>query len=189
MRFPTRITAALAVGVLSVGGLAACGDDEDDTAATPTTPAQTETAPAEAEADAGTQDIVALAQATPDLSTLVDAVTAADLVETLQGEGPFTVFAPSNDAFTAANDVVAPLLEPAAKEQLADVLTYHVVPQRLTAADLTDGAELETVQGGTLRVAVDGDTVTVNDIPVEMADVEASNGVVHVIGGVLVPES
>lgn len=189
MRFPTRITAALTVGVLSVGGLAACGDDEDDSAATPAaTPAQTETAPAEAP-DAAAQDIVALAQATPDLSTLVTAVTAADLVETLQGEGPFTVFAPSNAAFTAADDVVAPLLEPAAKEQLADVLTYHVVPQKLTAADLTDGAGLETVQGGTLRVAVDGDTVTVNDIPVEMADVEASNGVVHVIGGVLVPES
>jgi uncharacterized surface protein with fasciclin (FAS1) repeats len=190
MTFPTRLTAALAVGALAVGGLAACGDDEDDSAATPAaTPAQTETTPAESDTQAAGQDIVALAQATPDLSTLVTAVTAADLVETLQGDGPFTVFAPSNAAFEAANDVVAPLLEPDAKEQLADVLTYHVVPQKLTAADLTDGAELETVQGGTLNVAVDGDTVTVNDIPVEMADVEASNGVVHVIGGVLVPES
>ncbi len=186
MRTASRIAAVTAAIALAAGGIAACGDDDDSGTAAAPAPAQTETtAPAQ---EAG-QDIVALAQATPDLSTLVTAVSAADLVETLQGEGPFTVFAPSNAAFEAANDVVAPLLEPENKDQLAGVLTYHVVPGKLTAADLTDGAELETVQGGTLAVAVDGSNVTVNDIPVETADVEASNGVVHVIGGVLVPES
>ncbi|MTD44701.1 fasciclin domain-containing protein [Conexibacter sp. W3-3-2] len=188
MKFPTRITAGVIVGVLSIGGLAACGDDEDESASTGTTtaaPADTATTAPEA----GAQDIVALAQATPDLSTLVQAVTAADLVETLQGEGPFTVFAPSNAAFEAANDVVAPLLEPDMKAQLADVLTYHVVPGKLTAADLKDGDELTTVQGGKLTVKVADGAVTINDIPVEMPDVEASNGVVHVIGGVLVPQS
>lgn len=185
MRTSTRLATIATAAALAVGGLAACGDDDEDTAAPAATTEQTATAPAEAPMS---QDIVALAQATPELSTLVEAVTAADLVETLQGDGPFTVFAPTNEAFEAANDVVAPLLEPEAKDDLANVLTYHVVPGELKAADLTDGAELETVQGGTLKVAVDGDEVTVNDVPVEMADVEASNGVVHVIGGVLVPE-
>lgn len=188
MRTASRIAAVTAAVALAAGGIAACGDDDDN--GTAAAPATTETtAPAPAPAEESTQDIVALAQATPDLSTLVTAVTAADLVETLQGEGPFTVFAPSNAAFEAADEVVAPLLEPENKAKLADVLTYHVVPGKLMAADLTDGAELETVQGGKLTVAIDGDKVTVNDIAVEMADVEASNGVVHVIGGVLVPES
>lgn len=186
MTTSTRLATIAAAAALAVGGLAACGDDDNDESAAPAaTTEQTMEAPAEAPAS---QDIVALAQATPDLSTLVEAVTAADLVETLQGEGPFTVFAPTNAAFEAADEVVAPLLEPENKEQLADVLTYHVVPGELKAADLTDGQQLETVQGGTLTVGVDGDTVTINDAPVEMADIDAANGVVHVIGGVLVPE-
>ena len=132
--------------------------------------------------------IVETAVATDALSTLVAAVTAADLVETLSGDGPFTVFAPTNDAFGALPaGTVDTLLEPANREQLTSVLTFHVVSGKLLAADLSDGQTLTTVQGQTLTVKIDGATVTVNDVPVVMADVEASNGVVHVIGGVLLP--
>ena len=132
--------------------------------------------------------IVETAVATDALSTLVAAVTAADLVETLSGDGPFTVFAPTNDAFSALPaGTVDTLLEPANREQLTSVLTFHVVAGKLLAADLSDGQTLTTVQGQTLTVKIDGATVTVNDVPVVQADVEASNGVVHVIGGVLLP--
>jgi uncharacterized surface protein with fasciclin (FAS1) repeats len=131
---------------------------------------------------------VALASATPELSTLVSAVQAAELAETLQGEGPFTVFAPTNDAFTAVGqDTLDGLLAPEGKDQLTDILTYHVVPGALTAADLEDGQELETVQGGKLTVSVEGDTVRVGDATVTTPDVQASNGVVHVIDSVLMP--
>ncbi len=174
-------TLAVALSVAALGLVAAgCGSDDEETAATGTTAA--ETAPAEA-----TEDIVAVAQATPDLSTLVSAVTAADLVETLQGEGPFTVFAPTNEAFSSIQDTVDTLLKPENKDDLTSVLTYHVVPGELNAADLTDGQELETVNGETLTVSVEGDTVKVGDATVVQADVPASNGVVHVIDTVLVP--
>lgn len=189
MRITTRRLATIvATGVLALGA-AACGDDEEDGAAAVATPTETQ-APAEtpAETPAAEQDIVALASATPDLSTLVTAVTAAELVETLQGDGPFTVFAPTNDAFTAVGqDTLDTLLAPEGKDQLTDILTYHVVPGELMAADLQDGQELETVQGGTLTVSVEGDTVRVGDATVAMADVDASNGVVHVIDAVLMP--
>ena len=132
--------------------------------------------------------IVETAVATDALSTLVAAVTAADLGETLSGDGPFTVFAPTNDAFGALPaGTVDTLLEPANREKLTSVLTFHVVSGKLLAADLSDGQTLTTVQGQTLMVKIDGATVTVNDVPVVKADVEASNGVVHVIGGVLLP--
>jgi uncharacterized surface protein with fasciclin (FAS1) repeats len=190
-----RLAAVAAAAVLSLvvpAGGDAEGEDEEDTASTTAAPAETqpaETAPAETTEEAGGQDIVALAQATPDLSTLVSAVQAADLVETLQGEGPFTVFAPTNEAFTAVGqDTLDTLLAPEGKDQLTDILTYHVVPGELKAADLEDGQELETVQGGTLTVSVEGDTVRVGDATVAMADVDASNGVVHVIDSVLMPE-
>ena len=132
--------------------------------------------------------IVETAVATDALSTLVAAVTAADLGETLSGDGPFTVFAPTNDAFGALPaGTVDTLLEPANREKLTSVLTFHVVAGKLLAADLSDGQTLTTVQGQTLTVNVDGATVTVNGVPVVQADVEASNGVVHVISGVLLP--
>jgi len=157
---------------------AGCGDDDKD--ATTAAPATTATQPAE-------QDIVAAAQATPDLSTLVAAVTAADLVETLQGDGPFTVFAPNNAAFADIQSTVDTLLKPANKDDLTNVLTYHVVPGTYTAADLKDGQELTTVQGEKLPVSIEGDTVKVGDATVVQADVTTSNGVVHVIDKVLVP--
>jgi uncharacterized surface protein with fasciclin (FAS1) repeats len=174
--FKRHLAVAGAVAALSLVA-AGCGDDDNEPAATGTTQEMT----------AG-QDIVALAQGNRDLSTLVDAVTAADLGMTLQGEGPFTVFAPTNAAFQAVGqDTLQSLLRPANKDQLASVLTYHVVEGKLNAADLRDGQTLETVQGQRLRVRVSGDTVRVGDARVVQADVDASNGVVHVIDGVLQP--
>ena len=130
--------------------------------------------------------IVETAQGNEDFSTLVEAVTAADLAETLSGEGPYTVFAPTNEAFDALPDGALDELL-ADTEQLTEVLTYHVVPTSAMAADLSDGQELETVQGDMLTVSIDGDTVMIGDATVTMADVEASNGVIHAIDTVLMP--
>lgn len=162
-------------------GVAACGDDDDDTTSGAATTEQAEGS----EAAAG--NIVAVAAETPQLSTLVDAVTAAELVETLEEPGPYTVFAPTNEAFEALGNTLETLLEPANKEELAEILTYHVVPGELTASELTDGQQLETVQGESLEVKIDGEEVTVNGAAVVTPDVEASNGVVHVIDEVLTP--
>jgi uncharacterized surface protein with fasciclin (FAS1) repeats len=169
-------------------GAAACGSDDEGNGSTGggATTSQEQTPSAQQNA----QDVVTLAQDTPDLSTLVTAVSTAKLVDTLQGEGPFTVFAPSNAAFEKLGDAqVQTLLEPENRDQLTKVLTYHVVPGTLTAADLSDGQKLETVAGETLTVKVDGDTVMVGDATVVQPDVEASNGVVHVIDGVLTPKA
>jgi len=187
--YAKRLATFAAVAMLTLGA-AACGGDEEDPAAAAATPAETQ-APAETPTEtpaAAEQDIVALAAGTPELSTLVSAVGAAELVETLQGDGPFTVFAPTNDAFSAVGqETLDELLAPEGKAQLTDILTYHVVPGELMAADLQDGQELETVQGGKLQVSVEGDTVRVGDATVVKADVDASNGVVHVIDAVLMP--
>jgi uncharacterized surface protein with fasciclin (FAS1) repeats len=183
----SRLAALAALPVLAFSA-AACGDDEEDGAGTAATPAATATPEAAATAEAAEQDIVALAQGTPELSTLVDAVTAADLGATLQEDGPYTVFAPTNDAFTAVGqDTLDQLLAPAGKDQLTSVLTYHVVPGETLAADLQDGQRLETVQGEQLRVRIRGDEVQVGDATVTQPDVDAANGVVHVIDGVLLP--
>ena len=166
-------------------GAGACGDDDD--AATAAEPTPTATAEPASPSESG-EDIVALAQATPQLSTLVDAVTAAELAGTLQGEGPFTVFAPTDDAFAAVGQKqLDRLLRPANRDQLTALLTYHVVPGELTAADLRDGQRLETVQGEKVRVRVQGDMVRVGGATVAQADVDAANGVVHVIDTVLSP--
>ena len=115
-------------------------------------------------------------------------MSTADLVETLQGTGPFTVFAPTDAAFEElGDDQVQSLLEPANRDQLQSILTYHVVPGKLTASDLSDGQELETVAGEMLTVQIDGDEVAVGDATVVEPNVEASNGVVHVIDTVLTP--
>lgn len=163
-------------------GVVACGDDESGSA----TGAATNTEEATTEG-ASEKTIVAVAAETPDLSTLVKAVEAAGLVETLEEPGPYTVFAPTNAAFQALGGTLETLLKPANKEELAEVLTYHVVPGEVTSSELEDGQMLETVQGGMLEVSIEGEEVTVNGAKVEMPDVEASNGVVHVIDEVLTP--
>ncbi len=139
------------------------------------------------------KDIVDNAAAASSVSTLVAAVKAAGLVETLKGAGPFTVFAPTNAAFDKLpQGAVAGLMEPASKAKLAGVLTYHVIAGRLVAADLKDGQELTTVNGEKLKVTVKDGAVMVGngkDAPatVQIADVISSNGVTHVIDTVILP--
>jgi uncharacterized surface protein with fasciclin (FAS1) repeats len=133
-----------------------------------------------------TKDIVAIA--TTDAKTLAAAVKAAGLVETLQGKGPFTVFAPTDAAFRAIQSDVDKLLKPENKSKLSKILTYHVVSGKMKAADLEDGQELTTVEGGKLKVMVKGGNVTVGGAKVNIADITASNGVIHVIDKVLLPK-
>lgn len=134
-------------------------------------------------------DIVDTAVAAGDFTTLVAAVEAAGLVETLKGEGPFTVFAPTDAAFAALPEgTVETLLLPENRDQLISILTYHVVPGKVMSSDAA-GAEVElaTVQGDTLAVDGTGSGVMVDDANVISADIEASNGVIHVIDAVVMP--
>lgn len=136
-------------------------------------------------------DIVDTAVAAGEFETLAAALEAADLVEALKGDGPFTVFAPTDDAFGALPEgTVDTLLEEENADQLNAVLTYHVVPGEYLAADLEAGEyELETLQGSTVDVVVGDDgAVTVDGANVTTADVEASNGVIHIIDAVIMPE-
>lgn len=129
--------------------------------------------------------IVELASETPELSTLTTAVVAAELADDLSGSGPFTVFAPVNSAFGALDEAqVERLLAPENRALLRKVLTYHVVPGAIYAADLTDGAQVTTLEGTTLTIDLGGEA-RVNGARIVATDIEASNGVVHLIDGVL----
>jgi uncharacterized surface protein with fasciclin (FAS1) repeats len=140
--------------------------------------------------NATSKDIVDLAVGTEALSTLVAAVKAAGLVETLKSAGPFTVFAPTNDAFNALpKGTVATLLKPENKDQLVKILTYHVVSGKVLAGDLSDGQTAATVEGSKIKVTFSETGVLINDARVVTADVDASNGVVHVIDRVILPPS
>jgi len=133
-------------------------------------------------------NIVEVASDTDNLSTLVTAVQAAGLVETLSGDGPFTVFAPTNEAFAALPEgTLESLLEPENRDQLVAILTYHVVSGEVMSTDLSDGMMAETVEGREVTVSIADGGVSINDANVVAADVEASNGVVHVIDTVLLP--
>ncbi len=133
-------------------------------------------------------DIVANAMNANNVTTLVAAVKAAGLVDTLKGPGPFTVFAPTNDGFNKLPaGTVENLLKTENKAKLVDILTYHVVSGAYKAADLRDGMMLKTVQGKELKVTIRDGKAYVNDVMVETADVISSNGVTHVIGTVLMP--
>ncbi|GAA0304997.1 fasciclin domain-containing protein [Rhodovulum strictum] len=135
------------------------------------------------------KDIVTIASESEQFSTLVAAVTAADLVETLQGDGPFTVFAPTDDAFAALPEgTLDELLKPENKDQLTAILTYHVVPGKVMSGDLSDGMTATTVQGSDVTIGAEGG-VTVNGANVTAADIEATNGVIHVIDAVILPAS
>lgn len=135
------------------------------------------------------KNIVENAAGSADHTTLVSAVTAAGLAETLSGAGPFTVFAPTNEAFAKLPaGTVDKLLKPEMKADLTSVLTYHVVPGALKAADLKDGQKLKTVQGKELTVSVKDGKVMINGAAVTIADVVSSNGVTHVIDAVLMPK-
>lgn len=134
------------------------------------------------------KDVVDIAIGSPDHTTLVSAVTAAGLVETLKGPGPFTVFAPTNTAFDALPaGTVDGLLKPEKKTALTNVLTYHVVSGTVKATDLKDGQKVKTIQGEELTVSIKEGKVTINGANVTAADLAGSNGVVHVIDAVLMP--
>jgi uncharacterized surface protein with fasciclin (FAS1) repeats len=145
---------------------------------------------ASAEQAAATQQTIAgIAAGNPDFSTLVAALKAADLVSTLDGEGPFTVFAPTNDAFAKLPaGTVETLLKPENKPILTAILTYHVVPGTVKAADVVKLTEAKTVEGSAIAIAVDGGTVRLNGAAtVTATDIAASNGVIHVIDTVIMP--
>lgn len=175
----------IGIAVAAAALLVACGSDDNDAATTeaPTTEAPMSTeAPAE---EAG--DIVAIASGNEDFSTLVAAVSAAGLVETLQGEGPFTVFAPTNDAFAALPaGLVEKLLLPENKDLLVQILTYHVVSGAVMAADVMAG-DVASVEGSNIAVTTNDGGVQVNGAAVTTADIVASNGVIHVIDAVILP--
>lgn len=134
-----------------------------------------------------TSDIVDTAVAAGDFTTLVAAVQAAGLVDTLKGEGPFTVFAPTDAAFAALPEgTVDTLLKPENKDQLVSILTYHVVPGAVMSSDLTEGMTAATVQGANVTFTLDGGA-KVNDANITTANIATSNGVIHVIDTVIMP--
>jgi uncharacterized surface protein with fasciclin (FAS1) repeats len=177
-----KTTLLFLLGALALG-LAACGGDDDaDSSAAEPAPSQ----PAPAEVAAG--DIVDTAVAAGSFNTLAAALEAAGLVETLKGDGPFTVFAPTDEAFAQLPaGTLDDLLLPENKDQLTEILTYHVAEGSVASSDLSDGQMVTTLQGGELPVAIADGSVAIGDATVTSPDVAASNGVIHVIDTVLLP--
>ena len=134
--------------------------------------------------------IVDVAAGNPDFSTLVAALKAADLVDTLNGKGPFTVFAPTNAAFAKLPaGTVETLLKPENKAKLISILTYHVVSGKVKAAQVVKMTKATTVNGQTATIKVSGGKVMIDNANVTATDIEASNGVIHVIDTVIMPKS
>lgn len=184
----SRMAAVAALALASGLTLAACSSSTDEAAPEPAASEAAEVADEamaeEAPASAGT--IVDIAASTDGFSTLVAAAQAADLVETLSGPGPFTVFAPTDDAFAALPEgLVDALLLPENKDVLVKILTYHAVPGTVMAADVTDG-EVATVEGQNVTFST-MDGVKINDANIIQTDIVADNGVIHVIDAVIVP--
>ena len=190
MRRIIPVAAVLALALTT----AACGSDDTDTAAATSAPATTSASPSPSPTESATADIVDTAVAAGDFTTLAAAITAAELGETLKGEGPYTVFAPTDEAFAKlpAGTLDTLLADP--KGDLTQILTYHVIEGEVMAEQVLtlDGQKVKTVQGGEITVNVDGDKVSLTDaagntVNVTATDVDASNGVIHVIDGVLMP--
>ncbi len=190
---------SLAMGVAFLATITACSssktDSSNDTSMMDSNKMAMDTPMTEAGVEVGgammvpSKNIVENAMGSNDHTTLVAAVKQAGLVETLSGTGPFTVFAPTNEAFAAVPKATLDgLMKPEMKADLTKILTYHVVPGAIIAADLKDGQELTTVQGGKLMVSVKNGKVMINGANVTIADVISSNGVTHVIDGVLMPK-
>lgn len=180
------VAAGFAVASLALVG---CSSSTDTAESSPS-PAATSASPMETAVESPVADetIVGVAAGNPDFSTLVAAVQAAGLAETLSGPGPYTVFAPTNAAFEALPaGLVDALLLPENKEVLTQILTYHVVEGEVMSSDVQPG-EVPTVEGEDLTITVKPNgTVRVNDAKVTAVDIEGSNGVIHVINKVLVP--
>jgi len=180
-----RLAAIVAVGAAATLTLGACSSSSKSATTTTTMPSAETTMPA-------AKTVVDIAASNPDFSTLVTAVKAAGLAGTLSGSGPYTVFAPTNAAFAKLPAAtLASLLKPANKDQLAAILTYHVVPGTVMAKDVTPGM-VKTVNGANITVTVDNGNVVLTDgqgnkAKVVKTDIVASNGVIHVIDAVLLP--
>ena len=167
------IAASGSVAAIAIAGVAAAGDTSKSAKAAAMMKA----------------DVVDTAIAADGFNTLVAAVKAADLVETLKGEGPFTVFAPTDEAFAALPEgTVESLLLPENKAKLQAILTYHVLSGKVMSTDLTSDVTVATVQGEEVSISV-ADGVSINGASVVSADIEASNGVIHVINQVILPPS
>jgi transforming growth factor-beta-induced protein len=190
-----HVTVVAAVAAIT---LAACGDDGNDEAESATAPAAAPatTSPASATMDPGSGmdapgTIVDVAVDAGDFNTLVAAVQAAGLVETLSGPGPFTVLAPTDEAFAASLESLGLTAEEllADTETLTSILTYHVIAGEVPSSSVVtmNGEAVPTVNGADVLISVDGETVMVNEATVTAVDIAASNGVIHVIDSVLVP--
>lgn len=192
-----RFFSVVAATCLSAFVFTACNNEaKEDEKMADTAAATTEAKPME---EAGvmvgganmvpSKDIVDNAAASADHTTLVAAVKAAGLVETLKGAGPFTVFAPTNEAFAKLPaGTVDNLLKPEMKGDLTSILTYHVVAGAFKAADLKDGQKIKTVQGAELTVSIKDGKVMIDGATVTIPDVISSNGVTHVIDAVVTPK-
>jgi uncharacterized surface protein with fasciclin (FAS1) repeats len=181
-----RRTALVAVAAAAALTLVGCSSSTDETASESAVASEEAAVDEMAEEATGSGTVVEIASTTDGFSTLVAAVGAADLVDTLNSDGPFTVFAPTDEAFAALPaGVLDALLLPENKDVLAKILTYHVVPGTVMAADVTDG-EVATVEGQNVTLST-ADGVTVNGAKVVQADIVASNGVIHVIDAVILP--
>ncbi len=171
-----RFLTLFLVGALIVAGMVACRQDEPQTREAAEIPEATE------------MNIVEVASSAGSFNTLVTAVQAAGLVETLSGPGPFTVLAPTDAAFAKLPEgTVGDLLKPENRDQLIAVLTYHVIPGQFMAADVMMLTEAPTVQGQNLTIDA-SEGVKINNANVIQTDIAASNGVIHVIDTVLLPE-
>ena len=164
--------------VATVALTAACGADNAKPAETPSTAASI-----------GSQDVLATAEGAGQFKTLLAAIKAADLEATLKGPGPFTVFAPTDEAFAKLPaGTVDGLLKPENKDKLKAILTYHVVSGRVPASEAVKLTSAKTVNGKELKLSMQGDTLKINAAKVVKADIGASNGVIHVIDAVVLPE-
>ncbi len=188
----TIIIVVAVLAILGIGGWTLMSNNDNTKDAKPAAQSQSQTSDTSDMKE--TKNIVEIASADSQFSTLVTAVKAAGLVETLSGEGPFTVFAPTNDAFAKLPaGTLDSLLKPENVEQLKSILTYHVVASKAMSSDLSDGQTITTVQGGTLTVKINGSDVTLTDAKgnvskVVKTDIPASNGVIHVIDTVVLPQ-
>jgi uncharacterized surface protein with fasciclin (FAS1) repeats len=186
-----RAPLLIATAAASVLLLAACGEDDEATSSS-SSPATAEETPPADDSPASSETITEIVAGNPEFSTLLAAVEAAGLAETLSGDGPFTVFAPTDAAFAELPpETLEALLQPANQDQLTAILTYHVVPAEVMASDVEAG-EVPTVNSAPFTVALDGGGVEITDgqgnqATVIETDIDASNGVVHVIDSVLLP--
>lgn len=196
LKFPTRVFSTCFVAAALALGSTGCNNANNEAATTADMDANrtmtTDSMMADTDQmsmDTSGKNLAENAMAVPQMSTLTSALQAAGLADKATTGGPYTVFAPTNDAFSALPaGTLDDLMKPENKAKLTDILTYHVVPGSLMAADLKDGQELTTIEGKKLKVAVNGTTVTVNGANVVKADVKSSNGVTHVIDKVLMPQ-